>query len=203
MWLKTLTSSQRSKFPTSNADVTHAKERWAEKLGFTFTIGAIDCTHVRIDKLRDQFGDEFINRKNYPSFNVQATCNENYIFTSVDVGWPGSVHDSRIFQTSDLRDVVSRNVRGCLLGDSGYGISPYMMTPFADPDTPVKRSFNRAHTRNRVVIEQAFGQLKRRFPILRYGVRLKLENTPKCIVACFVLHNVSRFLHDPDKRLAW
>ncbi|XP_003724868.3 putative nuclease HARBI1 [Strongylocentrotus purpuratus] len=189
------------KFPTSNADVTHAKERWAEKLGFPFTIGAIDCTHVRIDKPRGQFGDEFINRKNYPSFNVQATCDENYIFTSVDVGWPGSVYDSRIFQTSDLRDVVSRNVRGCLLGDSGYGISPYMMTPFADPDTPVKRSFNRAHTRNRVVIEQAFGQLKRRSPILRYGVRLKLENIPKCIVACFVLHNVSRFLHDPDDDL--
>ena len=186
------------KLPVSNAEITRAKQLWAEKLGFPFTLGAIDCTHVRIDKPHGRFGDDFINRRNFPSFNVQATCDERYTFTSVDVGWPGSVHDSRIFQTSELHDKVSRHAQGFLLGDSGYGIAPYMMTPYSDPNTPAERYFNLEHARNSVVIEQAFGQLKRRFPILRYGIRLKLENIPKCIMACFVLHNVAKFLNDPD-----
>nr|CAH7750834.1 unnamed protein product [Callosobruchus chinensis] len=35
----------------------------------------------------------------YHSINVQATCNADEWFTSVDASWPGSVHDSRIFET--------------------------------------------------------------------------------------------------------
>ena len=144
--------------------MANTKQRWAEKLGFPVTLGAIDCTHVRIDKPGGQFGDDSINRKNFPSFNVQATCDQNYIFTSVDVGWPGSVHDARIFQTSELHEVISRQMGGFLLGDSGYGIAPYMMTPYNDPNTPAERHFNKIHKANRVVIEHSFGQLKRRFP---------------------------------------
>ena len=98
---------------------------------------------------------------------MQAKCDESHVFTSVDVGWPGSVHDARIFQTSEIHDVVSENVRGFLLGDSGYGIAPNMMTPYNNPTTPAQMHFNREHRRNRVVIEQSFGELKARFPILR------------------------------------
>ena len=189
------------KFPVSEEDVNAAKQRWSEKHGFPFTIGAIDCTHVRIDKPHGQFGDEFINRKNFPSFNVQATCDEKFVFTSVDVGWPGSVHDSRIFQTSEVHNTVSTNVNGFLLGDTGYGIAPYLMRPYSNPATPSQRIFNRLLSSNRVVIEQSFGQMKRRFPILKYGIRLKIDNIPKCIMTCFVLHNVSKFLNDPDDDL--
>ena len=168
--------------------MANTKQRWAEKLGFPVTLGAIDCTH-------------FINCKNFPSFNVQATCDQNYTFTSVDVGWPGSVHDARIFQTSELHEVISRQMGGFLLGDSGYGIAPYMMTPYNDPNTPAERHFNKIHKANRVVIEHSFGQLKRRFPILRYGIHLKLGNIPKCIMACFILHNIAKFVDDPYEDL--
>ena len=108
------------KFPVSNADVANTKQWWAEKLGFPVTLGAIDCTHVRIDKPGGQFGDDFINRKNFPSFNVQATCDQNYTFTGVDVGWPGSVHDARIFQTSELHEVISRQMGGFLWNSPIY-----------------------------------------------------------------------------------
>jgi hypothetical protein len=29
--------------------------------------------------------------------SVQATCNSRELFTSVDVSWPGSVHDAKIW----------------------------------------------------------------------------------------------------------
>ncbi len=62
-----------------------AKQNWAAKLGFPNTLGAIDCTRVWIDK-PGEFGDDFVNWKNFPSFSIQATCNDNYMFTGVDIG---------------------------------------------------------------------------------------------------------------------
>lgn len=185
------------KFPIGNNDVNEFKQRWAATLGFPFCLGAIDCTHIKIDKPSGAFGDNFINRKGVATFNVQATCDENYKFTSIDVGWPGSVHDSRIFKLSTLYAHLSRgDTPGVILGDSGYGIAPFLMKPFDNPENNIEANFNYCHSRNRVVIEQSFGQVKRRFPILRYGIRLNFNMIPKCIISCFVLHNVSKFLND-------
>nr|CAI5868425.1 unnamed protein product [Callosobruchus analis] len=59
----------------------------------------MDCTHIPILKPAVH-GDEYINRKRFPSLNELASCNSSEIFTSVDVSWPGSVHDARIWSTS-------------------------------------------------------------------------------------------------------
>lgn len=85
-----------------------------------------------------------------------------------------------------------------LLGDSGYGIAPFLMTPYPQPETEQQQRYNVLHARSRVAIERSFGQLKRRFPILRYGIRLQLHKAPTCILACFVLHNVAKFLNEED-----
>lgn len=71
------------KFPTSAEAVVEAKRLWSDRYRFPNAIGVIDCTHVRIPKFQE-FGDEYINRKGYPSINVQATCNAGEMFTSVD-----------------------------------------------------------------------------------------------------------------------
>lgn len=76
-------------FPTNDNKIEVAKNKWQENYNFPYAIGAIDCTHIQIKK-PVLYGDEFINRKNIPSINVQATCNSNEIFTSVDVKYPGS-----------------------------------------------------------------------------------------------------------------
>lgn len=188
------------KFPCTGAEAQEANNRWYAKHEFPGCVGAIDCTHVRIEKPGGKFGDEFINRKNFPSFNVQATCDQDYIFTSIDCGWPGSVHDSRVFKNSDIYQTMSSSSYPCLLlGDEGYGITPFLMTPFSNPTNEEQKKFNKFHARGRVVIEQAFGQLKRRFPILRYGVRLKMDRISRCILACVVLHNVAKKLQDPEE----
>ena len=48
------------------------------------------------------------------------------------------------------------------------------------------------------MIEQCFGQIKHRFPILQYGVRLQMDLIPKCIISCFILHSMSKMLNDMD-----
>ncbi|CAH2001530.1 unnamed protein product [Acanthoscelides obtectus] len=95
-------------------------------------IGVIDDTHIGILKPNRQ-GDEYINRKGKPPLNVQATCDDREMFTSVDVSWPGSVHDSRIWRNSKTGSQLINKANFVLLGDDGYGIEPCFMTPFRNP----------------------------------------------------------------------
>lgn len=184
------------KFPTTAATMNDAKVLWQRRFRLPTVIGALDCTQIEITKPRDH-GDEYICRKGYASINVQATCNALEQFTSINAEWPGSVHDSRVWRNSGLRDIVSQfDGSACLLGDSGYGLSPWLITPFKPPRTDPERQFNLLHCRERVIIERCFGQLKRRFPILGNCVRVALRNVPKVIVSCAVLHNIAKHLHD-------
>jgi hypothetical protein len=50
--------------------------------------------------------------------------------------------------------------------------------------------YNNSHIKTRNVIERQFGCWKRRFPVLAYGSRIKIETTLTVIVATAVLQNV-------------
>lgn len=146
-------------------------------------------------------GDEYINRKNFASINVQATCNAKEWITSVDASWPGSVHDSRIFKTSSIYrtlQALSSVATTVLLADSGYGAAPWVLVPYKDPVSQIQKQFNRVYAKERVIIERVFGQLKRRFPALHYGLRVKLERVSEMIIACCILHNLAKHLNDAD-----
>lgn len=184
------------KFP-SNLDVTEeARIKWSNRFQIPTVIGAVDCTHAQIKK-SPEFVDDFINRKGFASINVQVTCDVNELITSVDAQWPGSVHDSRIGKQSSVYENVAR-FRGnfCLLGDSGYGIAPWLLTPFKNPQNRIGELFNITHSKERVVIERVFGQVKQKFPILGHKVKTSLSKVPKIIVCCAVLHNISKHLRD-------
>nr|CAH7728264.1 unnamed protein product [Callosobruchus chinensis] len=72
------------------------------------------------------------------------------------------------------------------------------MTPFRTPNNPQQQAFNNLLTRERVIIERCFGQVKQRFPILQYKIRLATEKVPHIIACCFILHNVAKYLKDSD-----
>lgn len=184
------------KFPSTIQEVNEAKLLWQTRFNLPTVIGALDCTHIEIKK-PTLFGDEYINRKGYASINVQATCDANEKFTSISAEWPGSVHDARIWRRCAMRGVISQfNGSACLLGDSGYGIAPWLITPFKPPHTAQQVNFNLHHARERVVIERIFGQLKNRFPVLGNCVRVSLDKIPKTIISCAILHNVGKHLND-------
>lgn len=183
------------KFPTENS-TDQAINEWAQVYRFPCAFGAIDCTHVPIIK-PSLHGDEYINRKGWCSINVQATCDGKEMFTSVDAQWPGSVHDSRILKRSNIFGKMrKRQQNGLILGDEGYGITPWLLTPYRNPTTPQEIAYNTLHKRERVIIERCFGQLKRRFPVLQHQIRLNIDKIPSVIVSAVVLHNVAKYLND-------
>ena len=50
----------------------------------------------------------------------------------------------------------------------------------------------RAHIRTRVLVEQGFGQTKRRFHCLHVELRVNPSKACKIFVACAVLHNICK-----------
>ncbi|KAG0418221.1 hypothetical protein HPB47_005028 [Ixodes persulcatus] len=104
---------------------------------FPGVTGCIDCTHVRIKSPGGDDAEVFRNRKGVFSINVQAVTGPQLQFYDVVVSWPGSVHDSRIFDNSRVRVLYEeRRVPGVLLGDMGYACFFFLMTPLADPGPP-------------------------------------------------------------------
>ncbi|CAH1979413.1 unnamed protein product [Acanthoscelides obtectus] len=151
-------SNEWVKVPTTNHELMEAKWIWQSMYKFSTAIGVIDCTHIGILK-PNRHGDEYINRKRKPTLNVQATCDAREIFTSVDVSWPGSVHDDRIWRNSQTRSQLIIEANVVLLGDDGYGTEPYLMTPFRNPTPGAEINYNKLLKQERVIIERCFGQL--------------------------------------------
>lgn len=61
--------------------------------------------------------------------------------------------------------------------------------------------YKEAHISTRNVIERCFGVWKRRFPVLAYGLRLKLDTILQVIVATAVLHNIARNMNEEEPPL--
>ncbi|XP_061167465.1 uncharacterized protein LOC133176350 [Saccostrea echinata] len=120
----------------------------------------------------------------------QPVCDATFRITSICAKWPGSVHDSRIWRESALcQKFENGEYNGFLLGDSGYPCKRYLMTPFLNPSTVPKQKFNAALCKTRVIVEQTFGILKRRFSCLQGVLRTTPRQATKYIVACAILHN--------------
>lgn len=120
---------------------------------FSGVSGAIDCTHVWISRPKRRPGELFRNRKGYFSINVQVVGDAELRVRHIVARWPGSTHDARIFNESNVRDHFELNPgNGMLLGDSAYPLLPYLITPLHAPNDETQRRFNRAHCSTRVLV---------------------------------------------------
>lgn len=100
--------------------------------------------------------------------------------------WP-----SYLIPTENTYDLfIPGKYNGLLLGDSGYPCKSYLMTPYAIPDSPAQERFNKSHGRTRVLIEQTFGILKRRFSCLHSGLRTYPNTACNITMACATLHDI-------------
>ena len=69
--------------------------------GFPQAAGAIDGSHIPIIRPEESASD-YYNRKGYYSIIVQALVDHLGLFMDVCIGWPGKVHDARVFVNSSL-----------------------------------------------------------------------------------------------------
>ncbi|KAI8116175.1 putative nuclease HARBI1 [Lucilia cuprina] len=111
------------------------KQHFYSKYGIPGIIGVVDGTHVRIKSPKSEERHLYYNRKGYYSLNVMIICDQNMVINFVDARQPGANHDSFIWKNSVvdkyLRNEFNRGkVNSWIIGDSGYPLLPYLMTPY-------------------------------------------------------------------------
>lgn len=140
---------------------TNIMEHFKKTCGFPNVIGAIDGTHI---KIRGPPNDtaSYINRKGFPSLNVQLVCDSHGLFTHCYAGEVGSVHDARVFRNSpvvrflEMPDIYFPN-DSHIIGDAAYAIHPHLLVPFRDNGhlSNRQRNFNYCLSSTRMAIERA------------------------------------------------
>lgn len=184
------------KFPD---DVSETNSHFFDYCGLPGISGIIDGSHIPIRSPGGPDAELFRNRKGFFSFNAQIICDHKLLIIDVVSGWPGSTHDSRVFNNSRICTEFCSGIReGILLGDSAYPLSPYLITPYPHPpNSRSKGRFNRALCKARCSIERCIGVLKRRWACLSRQLNCKHTRVPNIIVACSVLHNLCIMYHQP------
>jgi DDE superfamily endonuclease len=116
------------------------------------------------------------------------------------VGWPGSVHDNRVWRTCKLFKNCAEmfSPREYLLGDSAFTASDIMVPPFksaAGSELSANyTAFNTLLAKPRVKSEHCIGLLKGRFPFLRVirmllGNKLHMSRIIDHVRGAVILHN--------------
>lgn len=114
---------------------------------------------------------------------------------NVNSRFPGSTHDSHVWRMSAVRQHLCntyRNSKEWLLGDSGYPLEPWLLTPFSNPNNDDYQMFNKVHSKARSTVERAIGILKGRWRCLckQRNLHYKPPVCSKIINACATLHNI-------------
>uniref|UniRef100_A0A8C3FK40 DDE Tnp4 domain-containing protein n=1 Tax=Chrysemys picta bellii TaxID=8478 RepID=A0A8C3FK40_CHRPI len=172
-------------------------------MGFPNCGGAIDGTHIPILAPEHQ-GSQYINCNRYFSIVLQALVDHKGRFTSINVGWPGRVHDARVFRNTSLFKWLQQGIYFpdqkitvgdvdmpiVILGDPAYPLMPWLMKPYTGSLDSSHELFNYRLSKCRMVVERAFGCLKGRWHTLLTRSDLSQTNIPIVIAACCVLHNL-------------
>ena len=178
-----------------------------EKYRFPQCFGVVDGSHIPIVSPQ-YYPADYYNRKGWHSVILQGTVNHLGQFIDVNVGWPGRVHDARVFSNSKIFELGqagklvpdcaktlttnSQKVPLCILGDPAYPLLPWVMKAFADNGrlTRQQKTFNYRLCRTRVVVEHTYGRLKGRWRCLLKQLDIDVSNVPDLVAACCTLHNI-------------
>ncbi|WAQ97362.1 HARB1-like protein [Mya arenaria] len=113
-------------------DQMSVKRGFYRKCKFPNIVGAVDGTLVPI--LAPTADEEsFVCRKGFHAINCQAVASSDLRFIDIVAKWPGSSHDAGVFDNSVLKDYLEADLEAVLLGDSGYPLRRYLITPILHP----------------------------------------------------------------------
>nr|XP_033774378.1 putative nuclease HARBI1 [Geotrypetes seraphini] len=182
-------------FPEGEEQQQEIKQDFSQIAGMPSVLGAIDCTHVLFTPPSDE-ELMYLNHKMGYSLNVQVVCDSNLRILDVASEFPGSCHDSDILANSTFGKKLAEGKfgQGWLLGDSGYGCKPWLMTPLLAPRSEAEKRYNEAHISTRCTIERTLGVLKSRFNCLHPSggsLQYRAQKVSDIVTVCCMLHNIA------------
>ncbi|XP_018405841.1 PREDICTED: putative nuclease HARBI1 [Cyphomyrmex costatus] len=128
---------------------------------------------------------------------LQLICDHRTLITHCYSGYPGSVHDQRVFRQSEVADFLNDDEKfptdSHILGDAAYELHQHLLTPFRDNGHLNERqnNYNYRHSAARVSVERCIGLLKGRMRSLLHCLPMsRVDLMAEYIVACCVIHNI-------------
>ena len=144
---------------------------------FDNCIGALDGTHIPA-VIPLELQGPFRNRKKFITQNILGVANFDLTFGYALFGWEGSAHDSRVNDDAKTK-VLPLLVDKYYLGDAGYALSKYVLTPYRGVryhlvafaqnglgPVNAKELFNLRHSSLSNCVERLYGITKNRFHIV-------------------------------------
>lgn len=197
-------------------------QRFYKIWGFPHCLGAIDGKHVAIRK-PGRSGSKFYNYKKFYSVVLQAVVDADYRFIFIDVGGYGRISDGGILKASKFCKALQKKLIKLpqpdelpnsklilpffFIGDGAYPLMESLMKPYPGMSLPKNLViFNKALSRARVVVENAFGHLAQRWGIFYTTI----NKTPKlvqsivkcaCVLHNFIINQESIFANSEDEVL--
>ncbi|CAK1580470.1 unnamed protein product [Parnassius mnemosyne] len=183
-------------FPGTRQERQAIINGFSNKYGFPGCLGCIDSTHVAMIRPTEH-EERFFNRKHYHSRNVQIICDSDLNIINIDASFGGATHDAHIWKNSQIsqhvQELHNRGEAVWLLGDSGYPLRPWLLTPIVNAE-PVSayEHYTNMHCLTRNTVERCIGVLKARWRCLLAHRVLHYNHhmVAKIINACAVLHNM-------------
>lgn len=164
-------------------------------------VGYIDGSEIRLAEAPIKSHELYFSRKRQYAIKIQAVCDRNLSIRQLTIGYPGSVHDAKIFSNCPLARHPHRYLSNgqWIAGDSAYPLKQFLITPFrknsSEHSKEVREKFNKYFSQYRVRIENCFGLLKEKFSSLK-ELKFRMlseQNKKECndwIMACCILHNI-------------
>nr|XP_054933966.1 putative nuclease HARBI1 [Dermacentor andersoni] len=135
--------------------------------------------------------------RQYFRLSKRTVCNAELRILVVDPRFPGSCHDSWVWQRNPLHAHLAAQLQPgeYLLGDSGYPLEPWLLVPVpgSHAGTSSEGHYNQEHASMRNVVERCIGVLKSKFRCLqRFRTLLySPDRAARIIYACVALHNIA------------
>ncbi|XP_013133854.1 PREDICTED: putative nuclease HARBI1 [Papilio polytes] len=192
------------KMPTTADGWEEVAQNFKIKWNLPHCIGHLDGRHIEM--IRPKNGNDYINyRKNY-SIVLLGLVDANYNFLYVDVGTPGKISDSEVFNNSNLcrslqnlpqpKPLPGRTQPSpyVIIADDAFALSKHLLKPYSyyQVNGHAEKMFNYRLNRSRVVVENAFGILSARFKVLRQSILVSPTKASTIVLACVYLHNFLR-----------
>ncbi|XP_055908282.1 putative nuclease HARBI1 [Eupeodes corollae] len=185
------------KLETTEVEKRQAKLDFYSKAGFPGTIMCLDGTHVKIiAPAEEKF--LYFNRKGYFSINAMVICDNKMRVKFIDARYPGSNHDSHVCNLSLAKTHFERKFREgerntWIIGDAGYPLEPWLITPFRSPEPGSSQStFNLKHSKTRNMVERVIGVIKNRSRCLLAARQMHYspQKASQIINLACALHNI-------------
>ncbi|XP_011059330.1 PREDICTED: putative nuclease HARBI1 isoform X1 [Acromyrmex echinatior] len=180
-------------------NIEEAQQTWTDvqyKHKFPKVLGAIDSTHIRIQKPKEH-AENYVNQNGHYSIHLQAVCDSTLKFIHCYAEQPGSMNDMCVFWLSDIPSMYTEKFfpqNSHLIGDTGYAVQKHVMVPYDNNDNDLSEAqinFNERLCSAHIMIKEAVSYLKGRFRSLEDKLYMKRTDLiPEYIIACCVLHNI-------------